>query len=101
MVLIHLFSFSQLERKKAHKLSLSLQRRVSIDNSHFKHLPTNIICCLTFEFKHYTLLSICCLSFFLDTKANKTLAKDFIIERLKKEFKGRESFSREELFDFY
>jgi hypothetical protein len=27
--------------------------------------------------------------------------KDFIIERLKKEFKGRESFSREELFDFY
>lgn len=29
------------------------------------------------------------------------MAKDFIIERLKKEFKGRESFSREELFDFY
>lgn len=31
----------------------------------------------------------------------KTLAKDFITERLKKEFKGRESFSRKELFDFY
>lgn len=29
------------------------------------------------------------------------MAKDFIIERLKKEFIGRESFSREELFDFY
>lgn len=29
------------------------------------------------------------------------MAKDFIIARLKKEFKGRESFSREELFDFY
>ena len=29
------------------------------------------------------------------------MAKDFIIERLKKEFKGRESFSRDELFDFY
>lgn len=29
------------------------------------------------------------------------MAKDFIIEQLKKEFKGKESFSREELFDFY
>lgn len=29
------------------------------------------------------------------------MAKDFILERLKKEFTGRESFSREELFDFY
>jgi hypothetical protein len=29
------------------------------------------------------------------------LAKDYIIEQLKKEFKGRESFSREVLFDFY
>ena len=29
------------------------------------------------------------------------MAKDVILERLKKEFKGRESFSREELFDFY
>lgn len=29
------------------------------------------------------------------------MAKDFIIERLKKEFIGRESFSRVELFDFY
>ncbi len=29
------------------------------------------------------------------------MAKDFIIERLKKEFEGRESFSREELLDFY
>jgi len=29
------------------------------------------------------------------------VAKDFIIEQLKKEFKGKESFSREELFDFY
>jgi len=29
------------------------------------------------------------------------VAKDVILERLKKEFKGRESFSREELFDFY
>ncbi|MCC6818875.1 MAG: hypothetical protein IT245_08290 [Bacteroidia bacterium] len=29
------------------------------------------------------------------------MAKDYIIERLIKEFKGRESFSREELFDFY
>ncbi|MHC1777189.1 MAG: DUF6577 family protein [Lentimicrobium sp.] len=29
------------------------------------------------------------------------MAKDFITEQLKKEFKGRESFSREELFDFY
>ena len=29
------------------------------------------------------------------------MAKDFIIERLKKEFKERESFTREELFDFY
>lgn len=29
------------------------------------------------------------------------MSKDFIIEQLKKEFKGRESFSREELFDFY
>lgn len=37
----------------------------------------------------------------MPSKANKTLAKDFITERLKKEFKGRESFSREELFDFY
>jgi hypothetical protein len=37
----------------------------------------------------------------LQSEANTTLAKDFIIECLKKEFKGRESFSREELFDFY
>ena len=29
------------------------------------------------------------------------MAKDFIIKRLKKEFKGKDSFSREELFDFY
>lgn len=29
------------------------------------------------------------------------MAKDFIIEKLKKEFKERESFSREELFNFY
>lgn len=29
------------------------------------------------------------------------MAKDYIIEKLKKEFKGRESFSREILFDFY
>lgn len=29
------------------------------------------------------------------------MAKDYIIEQLKKEFKGRESFSREVLFDFY
>jgi hypothetical protein len=29
------------------------------------------------------------------------VAKDFIVNRLKKEFQGRESFSREELFDFY
>jgi len=29
------------------------------------------------------------------------LAKDFIIEQLSKEFKGKESFSREVLFDFY
>jgi hypothetical protein len=29
------------------------------------------------------------------------VAKDFIIEQLKKEFKGKESFSREDLFDFY
>ncbi|MDO8898236.1 MAG: hypothetical protein Q7V19_11335 [Bacteroidales bacterium] len=29
------------------------------------------------------------------------MAKDFIIERLKKEFEGRESFLREELLDFY
>jgi hypothetical protein len=29
------------------------------------------------------------------------LAKDFIIERLKEEFKGRQSFSREELYAFY
>jgi len=29
------------------------------------------------------------------------MAKDFITERLKKEFTGRESFSRQELFDFY
>lgn len=37
----------------------------------------------------------------LQSEANTTLAKDLIIERLKKEFKGRESFSRDELFDFY
>lgn len=37
----------------------------------------------------------------MQPKANKTLAKEFILEQLKKEFKGRESFSREELFDFY
>jgi hypothetical protein len=37
----------------------------------------------------------------LQSKVNKTLAKDFILERLKKEFKGRESFSRAELFEFY
>jgi hypothetical protein len=30
-----------------------------------------------------------------------SLAKDFIVERLVKEFQGRESFSRNELFDFY
>lgn len=58
-----------------------------------------------FVFKHLTLLSICCLLFvFLlssQSKANKTLANDFIIEQLKNKFKGRESFSREELFDFY
>ncbi len=29
------------------------------------------------------------------------MAKDYILERLKKEFKGRDSFSRKELFDFY
>lgn len=29
------------------------------------------------------------------------MAKDFIIERLKEEFKGRQSFSREELYAFY
>lgn len=29
------------------------------------------------------------------------MAKDFIIERLKEEFKGRQSFSREELYTFY
>lgn len=29
------------------------------------------------------------------------MARDFIIERLKNEFNGRESFSREELFDFF
>lgn len=29
------------------------------------------------------------------------MAKDFIIEQLKKDFKGRETFSREELYDFY
>lgn len=29
------------------------------------------------------------------------MAKDFIIEQLKRKFKERESFSREELFDFY
>lgn len=29
------------------------------------------------------------------------MAKNFITEQLKQEFKGRESFSREELFDFY
>ncbi|MEY2829924.1 MAG: hypothetical protein RIQ33_1782, partial [Bacteroidota bacterium] len=29
------------------------------------------------------------------------MAKDFKIEQLKKEFKKRQSFSREELFDFY
>ena len=34
-------------------------------------------------------------------KTNKPLARDFIIEQLKKEFRGRESFSREELYDFY
>jgi hypothetical protein len=37
----------------------------------------------------------------LPSQTKDTVAKDFIIERLKKEFKGRESFSREELFDFY
>ena len=35
------------------------------------------------------------------TETKNTVAKDFIIELLKKEFKGKESFSREELFDFY
>ncbi|MCK5136468.1 MAG: hypothetical protein KAR19_11820 [Bacteroidales bacterium] len=29
------------------------------------------------------------------------MAKDYIIEQFKREFKGRESFSREELYDFY
>jgi len=29
------------------------------------------------------------------------MATDYIIEQLKKEFEGRESFSRSELFDFY
>jgi hypothetical protein len=37
----------------------------------------------------------------LQSKVNKTLAKDFITEQLLKEFNGRESFSREELFNFY
>ncbi len=37
----------------------------------------------------------------MQTRTKDTVAKDFIIHRLKKEFKGRESFSREELFDFY
>ena len=34
-------------------------------------------------------------------KNKNTVAKDFIIEQLKSEFKGKESFSREDLFDFY
>lgn len=37
----------------------------------------------------------------MPSQTKDTVAKDFIIEKLKKEFKGRESFSREELFDFY
>lgn len=37
----------------------------------------------------------------LQSQIKKTVAKDFILEQLKKEFKGREAFSREELFDFY
>jgi hypothetical protein len=37
----------------------------------------------------------------LHSQAKDIVAKDFIIERLTKEFKGRESFSRVELFDFY
>lgn len=37
----------------------------------------------------------------MQSQTKDSVAKDFILEKLKKEFKGRESFSREELFDFY
>ena len=37
----------------------------------------------------------------MQSQTKDTVAKDFIIEQLKREFKGRESFSREELLDFY
>ncbi len=37
----------------------------------------------------------------MQNKRIKPLTKDFIIEQLKKQFRERESFSREELFGFY
>lgn len=37
----------------------------------------------------------------MQNKIKKNLAKDFITEELKREFKGRESFSREELYNLY
>jgi hypothetical protein len=56
-----------------------------------------------FDFKQSSQKSYCCLSFenvsLFDNQI--ILAKDILNEQLKKEFNGRETFSREDLFDFF